>query len=138
MADSEFSLTFDTNNIARYVEALGKATDLGLDTWCEKTVQQADAAAPVASGHLRESRYVISALRNEFRGDEGVVEPAVAVGEHEAALGFGASYARYVNDGHHTASGSFVAANPFFDSATQGNLGTLADEVADKINGIRL
>jgi hypothetical protein len=148
MADSaSMELVWETNRIPEFVGKMAEASALGLDTWAGETLQEADAAAPTDTGGLRASRYRITALTNEFgsatsaftaRNPKGhpASEPQVDVAGGEVAIGYAAGYARPVNDGHHTRSGGFVAANPFFDNAVQGNIGTIHDKIAEALGKI--
>jgi len=145
----EFSLSFEVNHIEEFLTRMGEAVDRGLDTWAGETVLEADGNAPTDTGGMRASRYRITPITNEFANavaafnsanptGDASSEPAVAVSEHEAAIGFAAGYARFVNDGHHAPSGVFVPAQPFFTSATEAHLPLLSDKVSAEVDKVNL
>lgn len=141
MASGGIEITWKVNNFAKVLEDIDKAVDLGLDTWAADTIQLADSAAPIRTGGLRASRYRVSSITNEFgsavaafysanpRGEAGA-DPGEA--QHGSViLGFAAGYAAAVDQGHHTRSGSFVPANPFFTSTVQAQIPRLPEALAN-------
>jgi hypothetical protein len=90
-----------SNNVAalrqKFAAGIHDVTEWAADTAAEYAREE----APIRTGNLRSQ--IRSVWRNQYRKD--------AVSEAE--------YSGFVNSGHHTASGSFVPANPFWDRALE-------------------
>lgn len=90
-----------TNNVPalrqKFAAGIHDVTEWAADT----QVEYAKEEAPILTGNLRS--LIRSVWRNQYRKD--------AVSE--------AIYSFWVNNGHHTASGSLVPANPFWDRALE-------------------
>jgi hypothetical protein len=144
VADSaSMTLVVVRDRIPELRAKLTAAGELGLDKITSEIEQQADAAAPTRTGGLRASRFRITGLTDEFGSAVGALmsrnPKATAISNpgrpgHGAVVGFAAGYARAVNDGHHTRSGSFVAGRPFFTSAVEANREKVRQFVIDQIN----
>lgn len=123
------------NRFAEVIAKVDLAVDLGLDTWAAEVEQAAAAIAPYETGGLRASRYRVSPITDEFatavaaflaQNPKGEPDTHPGAAKHgSVTVGFAAGYAAYVDQGHHTPSGSFVSANPFFSSTVQAKLPTL-------------
>jgi hypothetical protein len=101
MADgASFELITEYSRIPEVIVGLQAAVNAGLSLWAQAVITLAQAQCPVETGTLRDSAY--------SQVEAGGV-----------TLGFSAPYAAYVDQGHHTRSGSWVPANPFFSSAIQ-------------------
>lgn len=146
MADGfELMVTLDSDILPSLIGKFGEAANLGLDAWSAETVQQGKSEAPVDTGGLRNSGYRISKVTNTYAEAatafhaanpkaEASAEPPVP--NLEAVVGFAAGYALPVHEGHHTASGSFVPANPFLGRASQTTAESLSRHVAHYVEAL--
>lgn len=136
------------NGLPAYIEKLKLATDLGLDSWAAEVELEATADTVVKTGALRASRFRITPIVDEF--DESVaqalsnnpkattIEKPIIKRHAAAAVGFSVSYARYVEEGHHTSGGSFIAGRPFLRPALERHLrgNDIASHIKRKLGGL--
>jgi hypothetical protein len=108
--------------------ALARAMRPACQTISSDTARFLEAAAaggsPVDTGFMASSVYSITPKYGSTYGTMGTppgdsyaLPPIAPGGPYDSTVGVAANYAVYVNYGHHTRSGSYVPAQPFFDQA---------------------
>jgi len=102
----------------------------GLQTTGVQMVANIQANAPRRTGFMADNVYVSGPLVSTYgaggspSSDEAYLLPEVTPqDEYSAIVGAAADYSIWVNFGHHTRSGSFVPANPFFDRGVEQTRG---------------
>ncbi len=84
------------------------------------------ANAPVLSGFMHDSVYYVTPDGASSYGggspptdDVYLLPEELPSNDMQGLVGVGANYGEFVNYGHHTRSGSYVPAQPFFDQAME-------------------
>ena len=103
------------NNVASINQALRQAAAAAVAQTAQELVLDAKAEAPVRTGRLRDSIHI--AEQTETR----------------AIVEVGAPYGAGVNYGHHTAGGTFVPGNPFWDRAVERARRRLEDNLQKEL-----
>lgn len=135
------------NRLPAISHSLASSTELGVDSGLAIVEQEVKDNTPVATGALQASVYRITRNTDEY--DEAAAEmeslnpaayatPRPDRADGEGILGVAANYAAPVNDGHHTANGNFVAANPFFTQTLESSEQTIIDEARKAIEAMVL
>ena len=96
---ADISITLEVNNTDLVKEALQSAIDKALEEIGLQAQNYATAICPVDTGRLKNS---ITHMQEN---------------ENTEVIGTNVEYAPYVEMGHHTASGSYVAPQPFLEPA---------------------
>lgn len=131
------------NRLPEIAAGLTVSTELGVDSGLAIVEQAVKDNAPTATGALQASVYRMTRDTDEYDGAVAEMEslnPRALASERpdrsggEGILGVAADYAAPVNDGHVTANGGFVAANPFFTQAVESNQEKIVEEAIKAIN----
>lgn len=82
--------------------------------------EQIEANGQVVTGFMRDSVYAATVSESTYgnatpSGDAYLLPEQTPANDQQGVVGVAANYAIYVNDGHHTRSGSYVPAAPFFE-----------------------
>lgn len=135
------------NRLPEIVAGLAASTELGTDEGLKIVEQAVKDGAPVETGALQASVYRITSTTNEYASavsDMSSLNPKAneagepPVGPGEGVVGVAADYGVWVNDGHFTASGSYVPANPFFTQALEATQDQIVESVKAALNEMLL
>lgn len=118
---------------------------------CQKAVHNTGAyirdfareGAPMDTGFMAGNVYLSDMEENTYGSGPGPTKPSqwllpevAPSGDMEAVVGAAAQYSIYVNYGHHTRSGSWVPAQPFWEPAVETGRPFLDAELANVFPGI--
>lgn len=118
------------NRWPELAQALKPSLQKGLQATGVLMVGNIQGNAPRRTGFMADNVYVSGPLGSTYgaggspSNDEAYLLPEVAPPDDMTAIvGAAANYSIFVDMGHHTRSGSFVPANPFFDRGVEQTRG---------------
>ena len=112
----------------------------GLQATGEQAVSFIQGNAPRRSGFMADNVYCSGPLQSTYgaggspSNDDAYLLPEVSPpNDMTAIVGAAANYSIFVDMGHHTRSGSFVPANPFFDRGVEQTRGVFETIMAAEL-----
>jgi len=123
----EFKLNLKTEEVQKKVE---EATRLGLRDTIVAISSDAIKGSPKLTGNnMRSIAAEVSGMGMVASGGEGGAERMVDDNKLEAATYSTSGYGGFLEVGHHTRSGSFVSARPYFRPALDMNAKNLVPNI---------
>lgn len=127
------------NHFPQIADQLDKALSQAVRKTAFDLQAAAASNAPVDTGYLRNSIYVKTSQDSTYSGgDKDLPEVESPPDDKTAYVAVGAYYGVYVNYGHHTRSGSFVPAQPFWEpavDATQASFEAALSAIESQLGG---
>ena len=124
------TVRLDTRELDRIAKGLNRKRDKIVEGLAFEVERDAKIKAPYITGALEGSIYTRTkkgGTRPKKMKGHNYVELPKPSGKIIAVVGSGIEYAAYVEFGHHTRGGSFVAARPYLGPAVEGKARKLND-----------